>query len=115
MPAYWSVSSYTSLSLLIACPFFPRRVQQHPFSRAPCFVLQGSSVPSGIVRTNRAGGGVGSSPGINPITPYTTASLDYRASWIAGEMVANTKVREISVPRAAIFFSTRAAVLGRWS
>jgi len=51
----------------------------------------GSSVPSGIVRTNRSGGEVGTSPGINPITPYTTASLDYRASWIAGEMMEKTK------------------------
>jgi hypothetical protein len=50
----------------------------------------GSSVPSGIPRSNRSGGGVGTSPGINPITPYTTASLDYRASWIAGEMMAKT-------------------------
>ena len=33
---------------------------------------------------------MGTSPGINPITPYTTASLDYRASWIAGEMMAKT-------------------------
>ncbi len=48
-------------------------------------------MPSPIVRTNRSGGGVGSSPGINPITPYTTASLDYRASWISGETVAMTK------------------------
>ena len=44
-------------------------------------------MPSPIVRTNRSGGEVGTSPGINPITPYTTASLDYRASWIAGEMM----------------------------
>jgi len=51
----------------------------------------GSSEPSPIFRTNRAGGGVGTSPGINPITPYTTASLDYRASWIAGDMVGTTK------------------------
>jgi len=50
----------------------------------------GKSVPSPIVRTNRSGGEVGTSPGINPITPYTTASLDYRASWIAGEMMAKT-------------------------
>lgn len=55
--------------------------------------LQGTSVPSPIVRTNRSGGDVGTSPGINPITPYTTASLDYRASWIAGEMMQKTKVR----------------------
>ena len=54
---------------------------------------QGSSVPSGITRTNRSGGDVGTSPGINPITPYTTAALDYRASWIAGEMMEKTKVR----------------------
>ena len=53
---------------------------------------QGNTVPSGIVRTNRSGGDVGTSPGINPITPYTTASLDYRASWIAGQMVGKTKV-----------------------
>ena len=46
--------------------------------------------PSGMLRANRSGGGVGTSPGINPITPYTTAALDYRASWIAGEMVAKT-------------------------
>ena len=51
----------------------------------------GTSVPSPIMRTNRAGGNVGTSPGINPITPYTTAALDYRASWIAGEMVKTTK------------------------
>jgi len=50
----------------------------------------GDSVPSPIMRTNRAGGAVGTSPGINPITPYTTAALDYRASWIAGEMMAKT-------------------------
>ena len=50
-------------------------------------------MPSPIVRTNRSGGDVGTSPGINPITPYTTASLDYRASWIAGEMMAKTAVR----------------------
>lgn len=50
----------------------------------------GTSVPSPIVRTNRSGGDVGTSPGINPITPYTTAALDYRASWIAGEMMAKT-------------------------
>ena len=50
-------------------------------------------MPSPIVRTNRAGGEIGTSPGINPITPYTTASLDYRASWIAGEMMAKTSVR----------------------
>ena len=58
-----------------------------------CTVLhpQGSSVPSPIVRTNRPGGDVGTSPGINPITPYTTASLDYRASWIAGEMMKKTR------------------------
>lgn len=43
-----------------------------------------------MLRTNRSGGGVGTSPGINPITPYTTAALDYRASWIAGEMKAKT-------------------------
>jgi len=43
-----------------------------------------------MMRANRTGGGVGTSPGINPITPYTTAALDYRASWIAGEMVAKT-------------------------
>jgi len=34
---------------------------------------------------------VGTSPGINPITPYTTAALDYRASWIAGEMMEKTR------------------------
>jgi len=51
----------------------------------------GTSEPSPIVRTNRAGGAVGTSPGINPITPYTTAALDYRASWIAGEMMEKTK------------------------
>ena len=51
----------------------------------------GHTVPSGITRTNRAGGDVGTSPGINPITPYTTAALDYRASWIAGEMMEKTK------------------------
>ena len=34
---------------------------------------------------------MGTSPGINPITPYTTASLDYRASWIAGEMMKKTR------------------------
>ena len=44
-----------------------------------------------ILRANRSGGGVGTSPGINPIVPYTTAALDYRSSWIAGEMVAMTK------------------------
>lgn len=43
-----------------------------------------------LYRANRNGGGVGTSPGINPITPYTKASLDYRASWIAGDMVAKT-------------------------
>jgi len=51
----------------------------------------GTGVPSPIFRTNRAGGGVGTSPGINPLTPYTTAALDYRASWIAGEVLENTK------------------------
>jgi len=51
----------------------------------------GDGVPSPIFRTNRAGGGVGTSPGINPLTPYTTAALDYRASWIAGEVLENTK------------------------
>jgi len=50
----------------------------------------GKSVPSPIMRTNRSGSAVGTSPGINPITPYTTAALDYRASWIAGEMMAKT-------------------------
>jgi len=50
-----------------------------------------TSVESPINRTNRNSGGVGTSPGINPITPYTTASLDYRASWIAGDLVARTK------------------------
>ena len=44
------------------------------------------------MRTNRSGGDVGTSPGINPITPYTTAALDYRASWIAGEMMKKTAV-----------------------
>ena len=48
------------------------------------------------MRTNRAGGGVGTSPGINPITPYTTAALDYRASWIAAEMMAKTKASNAS-------------------
>jgi len=47
-------------------------------------------VPSPIFRSNRSGGGVGTSPGINPLTPYTTASLDYRASWISGEVVKTT-------------------------
>ena len=43
-----------------------------------------------ILRANRSGGGVGTSPGINPIVPYTTAALDYRSSWIAGEMMQKT-------------------------
>jgi len=51
----------------------------------------GTGTPSPIVRTNRTGGEVGTSPGINPITPYTTAALDYRASWIAGETVEKTR------------------------
>lgn len=51
----------------------------------------GTGIPSPIVRTNRSGGGVGTSPGINPPTPYTTAALDYRASWIAGEVVDQTR------------------------
>ena len=46
---------------------------------------------SSMLRANRSGNGIGTSPGINPIVPYTTASLDYRSSWIAGEMVAMTK------------------------
>jgi len=50
----------------------------------------GGGVPSPIFRTNRSGGGVGTSPGINPLTPYTTASLDYRASWISGEVLKKT-------------------------
>jgi len=50
----------------------------------------GGHQPS-ILRANRSGGGVGTSPGINPIVPYTTAALDYRSSWISGEMVAMTK------------------------
>ena len=54
------------------------------------------------MRTNRAGGEIGTSPGINPITPYTTAALDYRASWIAGEVVENTKVCT-AAPRPARF------------
>jgi len=45
---------------------------------------------STIARANRSGGGIGTSPGINPVTPYTNASLDYRASWISGDMVAKT-------------------------
>ena len=60
----------------------------HP---APPTPAQGNSVPSPIMRTNRAGGGIGTSPGINPITPYTTAALDYRASWIAAEMMAKSR------------------------
>ena len=51
----------------------------------------GSGIPSPIVRTNRSGGEVGTSPGINPITPYTTAANDYRATWIAGEMMEKTR------------------------
>ena len=43
---------------------------------------------------------MGTSPGINPITPYTTAALDYRASWIAGEMMEKTRV-----PAASFFLS----------
>jgi len=46
--------------------------------------------PTGMLRANRSGGGVGTSPGINPITPYTTAALDYRSSWIGGEMRQKT-------------------------
>jgi len=34
---------------------------------------------------------VGTSPGINPITPYSSAALDYRASWIAGDMATKSK------------------------
>ena len=44
-----------------------------------------------MLRANRSGNGIGTSPGINPVVPYTTAALDYRSSWIAGEMVAMTK------------------------
>ena len=50
----------------------------------------GSSEPSPIFRTNRNGNGIGTSPGINPLTPYTTASNDYRAGWISGEVVKKT-------------------------
>lgn len=53
---------------------------------------RGSPHVSPILRTNRAGGEIGTSPGINPITPYTTAALEYRTSWIAGDMVEKTKV-----------------------
>ena len=48
-------------------------------------------VNSQIFRANRSGGGVGTSPGICPVTPYTGAALDYRASWIAGDVVKQTK------------------------
>jgi len=50
-------------------------------------------VNSQIFRANRGGADIGTSPGICPITPYTGAALDYRASWIAGDMVKHTKVQ----------------------
>ena len=57
----------------------------------------GTSVPSPIMRTNRQGESIGTSPGINPITPYTTAALDYRASWIAADMMAKTKATDYNI------------------
>jgi hypothetical protein len=68
----------------------PSAAEQRSAAKMPCY-WAGNSTPSPIFRTNRSGNGVGSSPGINPITPYTTASLDYRASWISGQTVADTK------------------------
>jgi len=61
--------------------------RHHPPAAAAAAMV---NAPSAMLRTNRTGGGVGTSPGINPITPYTTAALDYRASWIGGEMRAKT-------------------------
>ena len=86
--------------------------------RARCRLApQGTSEPSPIVRTNRAGGAVGTSPGINPITPYTTAALDYRASWIAGEMMEKTRVRAAKRegPRGRALLGARAHTRARVS
>ena len=43
-----------------------------------------------VCRADRTGGGVGTSPGINPLVPYNPAALEYRASWIDGAMMALT-------------------------
>lgn len=53
-------------------------------------------MPGPIFRTNRGGGAVGTSPGINPPTPYTPASIDYRTSYVAENMVAKTKAPTLS-------------------
>jgi len=41
---------------------------------------------SWIHRAHREGAGIGTSPGINPLTPYTSAANEYRASWIGADM-----------------------------
>ena len=83
---------YSPITLTYFTPPLPQAgqqagaVTQERRYRFAAMVLQ----PSAMLRANRSGGGVGTSPGINPITPYTTAALDYRASWIGGEMRQKT-------------------------
>lgn len=100
MPAYWSVRATPHhVNARARISIFHRTDLSFALMHGARVCAQGKSVPSGIVRTNRPGADVGTSPGINPITPYTTAALDYRASWIAGEMMEKTKVCSCDIPK----------------